>query len=149
MLACYVHMSSMIACLQCRELESLPVAARGPLYGVPFGVKDNIDVAGLPTTASCDAYRYTPAESAPTVQALLDAGEPPSEPLRQASDFRAQPTTTMKLPQMRDQHQCCLAPPSLLTCMVHASQQQTTSSDTAQPLHWSCHADWLAPDTMR
>ena len=66
----------MVKHFQCRELESLPIAARGSLYGIPFAVKDNIDVAGLPTTASCEAYRYTPAESAPTVQALLDAGVP-------------------------------------------------------------------------
>ena len=45
-----------------------------PLWGVPFAVKDNIDVAGLPTTASCPGYAYTPATSAPAVQALLDAG---------------------------------------------------------------------------
>jgi hypothetical protein len=38
-------------------------------------VKDNIDVAGLPTTAACEAFKYYPTESAPTVQALLDAGE--------------------------------------------------------------------------
>lgn len=71
----FIHVPSDV-CLQCRELESLPAAARGPLYGIPFGVKDNIDVAGLPTTAACEAYRYIPAESAPTVQALVDAGEP-------------------------------------------------------------------------
>lgn len=70
----FIHMPNK-ECLQCRELESLPAAARGPLYGIPFGVKDNIDVAGLPTTAACDAYRYVPGESAPTVQALIDAGE--------------------------------------------------------------------------
>ena len=60
--------------LHCRVLESLEPASRGPLHGIPFGVKDNIDVAGFPTTASCEAFKYIPAESAPTVQVLLDAG---------------------------------------------------------------------------
>ena len=45
-----------------------------PLWGVPFAVKDNIDVAGIPTTAGCPGYAYTPTESAPAVQCLLDAG---------------------------------------------------------------------------
>jgi allophanate hydrolase len=45
-----------------------------PLWGVPFAVKDNIDAAGLPTTAGCPGYSYAPAESAPAVQRLLDAG---------------------------------------------------------------------------
>ncbi len=44
------------------------------LWGVPFALKDNIDVAGLPTTAACPGYAYTPAESAPAVRRLLDAG---------------------------------------------------------------------------
>jgi len=45
-----------------------------PLWGVPFAVKDNIDVAGLPTTAACPAFTYTPTATAPAVQRLLDAG---------------------------------------------------------------------------
>ena len=45
-----------------------------PLYGLTFAVKDNIDVAGLPTTAACPAYAYLPSASNPVVQALLDAG---------------------------------------------------------------------------
>lgn len=45
-----------------------------PLYGAPVAVKDNIDVAGLPTTAACPAYAYVPARSAPTVAALEAAG---------------------------------------------------------------------------
>lgn len=53
----------------------MPGASRGPLWGIPFAVKDNIDVAGLPTTAACEAFKYHPSESAPTVHALLDAGE--------------------------------------------------------------------------
>jgi len=47
------------------------------LYGVPFAIKDNIDVAGLPTTAACPAYSYTPGRSAYVVQALVDAGAIP------------------------------------------------------------------------
>ncbi len=45
-----------------------------PLYGIPFAVKDNIDVAGRPTTAACPAFGYTPRVSAPSVRRLLDAG---------------------------------------------------------------------------
>ena len=45
-----------------------------PLYGVPFAVKDNIDVAGLPTTAACPAFAYTPTVSATVVQRLQAAG---------------------------------------------------------------------------
>ena len=45
-----------------------------PLYGLPFAVKDNIDVAGYPTTAACPDYAYTPAANAPVVDALVAAG---------------------------------------------------------------------------
>lgn len=45
-----------------------------PLYCVPFAVKDNIDVAGMPTTAACPAYSYTPTHHAAAVQKLVDAG---------------------------------------------------------------------------
>lgn len=45
-----------------------------PLYGIPFAVKDNIDVAGLPTTAACPDFAYTPDTTATSVQHLLDAG---------------------------------------------------------------------------
>ena len=49
-------------------------AARLPLFGIPFAVKDNIDVAGLPTTAACPAFAYRPGRSAASVQRLVDAG---------------------------------------------------------------------------
>jgi allophanate hydrolase len=45
-----------------------------PLYGIPFAVKDMIDVAGLPTTAGCPAYSYTAKRTAPVVNRLLKAG---------------------------------------------------------------------------
>ena len=45
-----------------------------PLYGIPFAAKDNIDVAGLPTTAACASYAYQPDESAACVAALEQAG---------------------------------------------------------------------------
>jgi allophanate hydrolase len=48
--------------------------ARYPLLGIPFAVKDNIDVAGMPTTAACPAFAYTPQRSATVVEKLLDAG---------------------------------------------------------------------------
>ena len=45
-----------------------------PLAGVPFAVKDNIDVAGLETTAACPAFAYAPTANAFVVQRLIDAG---------------------------------------------------------------------------
>lgn len=56
-----------------RELESSPQDDL-PLYGVPFAVKDNIDVAGLPTSAGCPEFTYIAEQTAPAVQHLLNAG---------------------------------------------------------------------------
>ncbi|MEO8628041.1 MAG: allophanate hydrolase, partial [Betaproteobacteria bacterium] len=47
---------------------------RLPLYGVPYAVKDNIDVAGLPTTAACPAFSYVAPRSATVVEKLEAAG---------------------------------------------------------------------------
>jgi allophanate hydrolase len=49
-------------------------AKQGPLYGIPFAVKDNIDVAGMPTTCACPAFAYTPERSATVVERLEAAG---------------------------------------------------------------------------
>jgi len=45
-----------------------------PLYGIPFAVKDNIDLAGVDTTAGCPAFAYRPSRSAPVVEHLLANG---------------------------------------------------------------------------
>ncbi|MBS0338305.1 MAG: allophanate hydrolase, partial [Proteobacteria bacterium] len=59
-----------------RRAEELERAGPGgrPLYGIPFAIKDNIDLAGHPTTAGCPDFAHVPSASAPVVQALLDAG---------------------------------------------------------------------------
>lgn len=48
-----------------------------PLWGIPFAVKDNIDVKGVPTTAGCVEFAYTPDEHATVVKRLVDAGAIP------------------------------------------------------------------------
>jgi allophanate hydrolase len=48
--------------------------ADGPLAGLTFAVKDNIDVGGVPTTAGCPAFAYTPTRHAEAVRKLVDAG---------------------------------------------------------------------------
>lgn len=56
-------------------LEKLGSAPEdGPLYGMPFAVKDNIDVVGLPTTCACPEFAYTPTRSATVVERLEAAG---------------------------------------------------------------------------
>lgn len=48
-----------------------------PLYGIPFAIKDNIDLAGAPTTAGCTEFAYHPQHHATVVQRLIDAGAIP------------------------------------------------------------------------
>ena len=60
---------------QARAVETRIAAGETlPLAGVPFAVKDNIDVGALPTTAACPAFAYTPERSATVVERLIAAG---------------------------------------------------------------------------
>ena len=73
----FIHLLSVeelepyLAALETRSIDHLP------LYGVPFAIKDNIDLAGIPTTAACPAYAYTPEHSSTLVQQLIDLGAVP------------------------------------------------------------------------
>ena len=60
-----------LAALELRDPGSLP------LFGIPFAIKDNIDLAGTPTTAACPAFAYTPTESATLVAQLIALGAVP------------------------------------------------------------------------
>ncbi len=59
-----------------KNLEDKDIAHL-PLYGIPFAIKDNIDLAGLPTTAGCPEFAFTPDRHATVVQRLIDAGAIP------------------------------------------------------------------------
>lgn len=59
-----------------REVEAKEMASL-PLYGIPFAIKDNIDLAGIPTTAACPEFSYLPEHSATVVQKLINAGAIP------------------------------------------------------------------------
>jgi allophanate hydrolase len=69
--------------LTTQELEPYLAALDGksvaelPLYGVPFAIKDNIDLAGIPTTAACPAFAYMPQQSATLVEQLIALGAVP------------------------------------------------------------------------
>jgi allophanate hydrolase len=68
----FIHLADRAALLaQGRALGAFAPKSK-PLWGIPFAVKDNIDVAGMPTTAACPDYAYIPDKDA-TVVALLKA----------------------------------------------------------------------------
>jgi allophanate hydrolase len=67
----HARLAAMDASLRADPATAL---AEMPLLGVPFAVKDNIDVAGFPTTAACPAFSYVPTVSAEVVQRLEAAG---------------------------------------------------------------------------
>ncbi|HEU4545805.1 MAG TPA: amidase family protein, partial [Microlunatus sp.] len=59
---------------RCAALAEVDDPSALPLWGIPFGVKDSIDIAGWPTTLACPDYAYEASETAPVVRRLLDAG---------------------------------------------------------------------------
>ncbi|MFA6961529.1 MAG: allophanate hydrolase [Opitutaceae bacterium] len=59
------------------ELDTFSTAPSASLAGLTFAIKDNIDLAGAPTTAACPGFAYTPVESAHTVARLISAGALP------------------------------------------------------------------------
>lgn len=73
----FIHLLSLA------ELEPYLAALDGkstaelPLFGVPFAIKDNIDLAGIPTTAACPAFAYVPETSATLVAQLIALGAVP------------------------------------------------------------------------
>lgn len=62
------------AIAEAEKLATRADAASLPLYGVPVGVKDNIDALGFPTTAACPAFSYTPTHDSTAVERLRAAG---------------------------------------------------------------------------
>jgi allophanate hydrolase len=70
----FLHLADKQSLLeQATALGAFNPAAK-PLWGIPFAVKDNIDVAGLPTTAACPDFAYVPEADATTVRLLKEAG---------------------------------------------------------------------------
>lgn len=59
-----------------KRLETLD-PSHAPLWGIPFAVKDNIDVANMPTTAGCPIFAYTPSEHSTVIKRLIEAGAIP------------------------------------------------------------------------
>ncbi len=71
----WIHLLPKDAVLaRARALGTYAKDPRLPLWGIPFAIKDNIDLAGVPTTAGCPDFAYVPEESAPAVERLLAAG---------------------------------------------------------------------------
>ncbi|WMS41049.1 allophanate hydrolase [Acuticoccus sp. MNP-M23] len=69
----FIHLADKAALMAEAEALGAPDPSR-PLWGIPFAVKDNIDVAGMPTTAACPAFAYTPTEDAFVIARLKAAG---------------------------------------------------------------------------
>ncbi|MCH9639025.1 MAG: allophanate hydrolase [Betaproteobacteria bacterium] len=73
----WIHKLSLESLLRYAHAVEAKAMAALPLYGIPFAIKDNIDLAGVPTTVACPAFSYTPECSATVVQKLIEAGAIP------------------------------------------------------------------------
>jgi allophanate hydrolase len=72
----FLHLAPLAELEAAAEALGTPDPER-PLWGMPFAVKDNIDVAGGPTTAACPAYAYEPEQDSAAVARLRAAGAIP------------------------------------------------------------------------
>ncbi|HEY9155869.1 MAG TPA: amidase family protein, partial [Opitutaceae bacterium] len=73
----WIHVIQKTDTLESLTQSQQSATATSPLRGVPFAIKDNIDLAGVPTTAACPDFAYTPPVSAAVVQKLIDGGAIP------------------------------------------------------------------------
>lgn len=128
--AAFLYVEPLPALLaRCAELEALPESSRGALWGVPFGVKDNADVAGMPTTAACPAFSYVPEKSTPAVGVLLSEGAQPAR--RGQAGSRAWAAVPHALSEMRPDW-------VTRTCQLAVRVRLATSNRT-----------WVPPDLGR
>jgi allophanate hydrolase len=75
--AVWIHLVPRLTALEAATSLMTKYAEQKPLpalYGIPFSVKDSIDVSGISTTVACPSYAYKPDQTAPAVQKILDAG---------------------------------------------------------------------------
>ena len=71
------HLRAMARQLEPSDPTELQRLQQLPLYGVPFAIKDNIDLADVPTTAACPDFAFVPEQHAFVVQQLINAGAIP------------------------------------------------------------------------
>lgn len=70
----FIHLAERESLIAEAEALASVGQAQKPLWGIPFAVKDNIDVAGMPTTAACPDYAYVAEKDATAVRLLKEAG---------------------------------------------------------------------------
>jgi allophanate hydrolase len=75
--AIWIYLAPLAESLQRAEALQSGNPAELPLHGVPFAIKDNLDWAGIPTTAGCPDFAYIPSQSATVVERLCAAGAIP------------------------------------------------------------------------